>query len=82
MRSNRKRIFGDYGTKVMYTCAGVQVSRHSRMVLESAPYMEKLPRNHWRVLMCLMAMAERCFEEVANSAVMSHVHHAHNAVPF
>jgi hypothetical protein len=27
VRSDRKRIFGDYGTKVMYTCAGVQVSR-------------------------------------------------------
>ncbi len=26
VRSNRKRIFGDYGTKVMYTCAGVQVA--------------------------------------------------------
>ena len=82
VRSNRKRIFGDYGTKVMYTCAGVQVSRRSRMVLESAPYMEKLPRNHWRVLMHLMTMAERCFEEVADSAVLSHFHHAHNAVPF
>jgi hypothetical protein len=82
VRSNRKRILGDYGTKVMYTCAGVQVSRCSRMVLESAPYMEKLPRNHWMVLMRLMTMAERCFGEVADSAVLSHVHHGHNAVPF
>ncbi len=49
MRSDQKRIFGDYGTKVMYTCAGVEVSRRSRMVFESAPFMEKLPRNHWRV---------------------------------
>ncbi len=82
MRSNQKHIFGDYGTKVMYTCAGVQVSRCSRMVFESAPFMEKLPRNHWRVLMGLMTMAEHCFEEVADSAVLSHVHHAHNVVPF
>jgi hypothetical protein len=81
VRSNQKRIFGDYGTKVMYTCAGVQVSRRSRMVLKSAPYMEKLPRKHWMVLMHLMTMAERCFEEVADSAVLS-VHHAKNAVPF
>ena len=66
----------------MYTCAGVQVSRRSHMVLESAPYMEKLPRKHWRVLMRLMTMAERCFEEVADSAVLSHVHHAHNAFLF
>jgi hypothetical protein len=52
------------------------------MVLESAPCMEKLLRNHLRVLMRLMTMAERCFEEVADRAVLSHVHHAHNAVPF
>ncbi len=32
--------------------------------------------------MHLVTMAERCFEEVADSAVLSHVHHAHNAVPF
>ncbi len=32
--------------------------------------------------MRLMMMAEHCFEEVADSAVLSHVHHAHNAVPF
>jgi hypothetical protein len=44
--------------------------------------MEKLPRNHWRVLMRLMTMTECCFEEVADSAVLSHVHHAHNGVPF
>ncbi len=29
VRSDQKRIFGDYGTKVMYTWAGVQVSRRS-----------------------------------------------------
>jgi hypothetical protein len=29
-----------------------------------------------------MTMAEGCFEEVADSAVLSHVHHAKNAVPF
>ncbi len=64
VRSDQKRIFGDYGTKVMYTCAGVQVSRRSRMMFESAPFMKKLPRNHWRVLMRLMTMAEHCFEEM------------------
>jgi hypothetical protein len=37
VRSDRKLIFGDYGTKVMYTCAGVQVSRSSKMVLQAAP---------------------------------------------
>ncbi len=77
VRSDQKRIFGDYGTKVMYTCAGVQVSMRSRMVLEA-----KFPRKHWVVLMRLMTMAERFFEEVADSAILSRVHHAKNAVPF
>jgi hypothetical protein len=26
LRSNGKKIFGDYGKEIMYTCAGVQVS--------------------------------------------------------
>ena len=33
VRSDQKCIFGDYGTKVMYTCAGAKVSRRSCMVL-------------------------------------------------
>jgi hypothetical protein len=82
VRSDRKRIFGNYGTKVMYTCAGVQVSRRSKMVLEAAPYMETLPRLHWRVLMRSMIMAERCFEAIGDSVVLSHIHHAKSAAPF
>ena len=82
VRSDRKRIFGDYGTKVMYTCAGVQVSRRSKMVLEAAPYIEALPRLHWRVLMRSMIMAECCFEAIGDSVVLSHNHHAKSAVPF
>ena len=54
VRSDRKRIFGDYGERVMATCAGVQVSRNSREVLDCAPFMEKLPQHHWRVLTSLM----------------------------
>ena len=54
VRSDRKRIFGDYGERVMATCAGVQVSRNSQGVLNCAPFMEKLPQHHWRVLMSLM----------------------------
>jgi hypothetical protein len=34
VRSDQKRIFGDYGEQVMATCAGVQVSRNRRGVLE------------------------------------------------
>jgi hypothetical protein len=33
------------------------VSRNSREVLDCAPFMEKLPRHHWRVLMNLMQCA-------------------------
>ena len=44
--------------------------------------MKKLPIKQWRVLMYLMRMAACCFEEIADSAVLSHVHHAKNAVPF
>jgi len=73
VRSDRKRIFGDYGTKVMYTCAGVQVSRRSKMVLEAAPYMEALPKLHRRVLMRSMKMAERCFEEIGDGMVQANV---------
>ena len=32
--------------------------------------------------MYLMRMAACCFEEIADSTVLSHVHHAKNAVPF
>jgi hypothetical protein len=53
VRSDCKHIFGDYGEQVMATCAGVQVSRNSWEVLDCAPFMEKLPRHHWRVLMSL-----------------------------
>jgi len=42
-RSDGKRIFGDYGKPVMYTCVGVQVSRNSREVLNCNAVMEKLP---------------------------------------
>ena len=53
-RGDNKRIFGDYGKCVMYTCAGVQVSRNSTEVLNCNSFMEKLPECHWTVLMKLM----------------------------
>ena len=46
VRSDKKRIFGDYGHLVRSTCAGVQVARRSKEVLNNAPYMDKLPRHH------------------------------------
>jgi hypothetical protein len=82
VRSDRKRIFGDYGKRVMATCAGVQVSRNSQGVLDCAPFMENFPQHHWRVLMRLMRCAEYCFEAIADHQVISHVYHAKQVVPF
>ena len=81
-RSDGKRIFGDYGKPVMYTCVGVQVSRNSREVLNCNAVMEKLPECHWHVLMKLMRHAEYCFEAIADNEVISHLYHAKQVVPF
>ena len=81
-RSDGKRIFGDYGKPVMYTCVGVQVSRNSREVLNCNAVMEKLPECHWQVLMKLMRHAEYCFEAIADNEVISHLYHAKQVVPF
>ena len=82
VRSDRKRIFADYGKPVMYTCAGVQVSRNSPRILDHAPFMEKLPRHHWKALMRLMRCAEYCFESIADHQVISHIRHAKATVPY
>jgi hypothetical protein len=74
VRSDRKCIFGDYGERVMATCAGVQVSRNSQGVLDCAPFMENFPQHHWRVLMRLMRCAEYSFEAIADHQVISHVY--------
>ena len=59
----------------MYTCAGVQVSWNSRQILEAAPFMDKLPLCHWRVMMKIMRCAEYAFEAISNHQVISNVHH-------
>jgi hypothetical protein len=82
LRSNGKTIFGDYGKEIMYTCAGVQVSQNSRQVLEAAPFMDKLPLCHWRVMMKMMQCAEYAFEAISDHQVISNVHHAKRLVPF
>ena len=51
VRSDKKRIFGDYGHPVRYTCAVVQVARRSKEVFDNAPYMDKLPKHHLKSLM-------------------------------
>ena len=81
-RSDNKRVFGDYGTHVQYTSAGVQVDRNSREVLPCNAFMKKLPEWHWKIIMKLMRRAERAFESIVDHQVLSHMHHAMKLVPF
>jgi len=82
VRCDKKRIFGDYGVPVRYTCAGVQVARRSKEVLENAPYMDELPRHHLKSLMKIMHRAERSFQVMADHQVISHLKNAKTVVPF
>ena len=81
-RSDKKRIFGDYGQPVMYTCVGVQVSRNSPEVLTCNAFMENLPERHWSALTKLMRHAEHCYESISDTQVISHMFHARQVVPF
>ena len=51
VRSDHKRIFSDYGKRVMYTSAGVQVLRNARGVLDNNAYMDNLSDKHVSVIM-------------------------------
>jgi hypothetical protein len=82
VRGERKRIFTDYGKRIMYTCVGNQVSRNSPQVLDQAPFMDKVKSHHLDALMWMMRCAELCFEQIANHQVISHVCHARSLVPF
>ena len=82
IRGQCKRIFGDYQNPVMYTSVGVQVSRNSSEVLNCNSFLQKLPKRQWTILMKLMRKAEDCFERLADSEVISHIHHAKVVVPF
>jgi hypothetical protein len=73
IRSDHKHIFGDYGRPMMYTSAGVQVSRNSPEVLNCNAFLQNLPAWHWTVLMKLIRNAEDCFERLADSEVISHM---------
>ena len=73
VRSNRKHIFGDNGQPVWCTCTGVQVSRNSQEVLDSAPFLDKLQVNHWKELRWVMCWAENCFKYIGNHDVISHI---------
>ncbi len=82
VRSDRKRVFGDNGKPVQYTCASKQVSRNSRDVFDFVPYMDKLATCHWEALTWIMRRAELCFEELADHQVISHMWNAKKTVPF
>jgi hypothetical protein len=82
LRSSAKHIFGDYGTPLMYTCAGLQVSQNSCEVLDAAPFMKQLSLCNWKVLMKLMQRAEYCFESIADHQVISHIFHTKKVVSF
>ncbi len=65
----------------MYTCVGNQVSRNSPLVLDHAPYQDKLKRHNWEALMWMMRCAELCFEMIVDHQVVSHIRHARMVVP-
>jgi hypothetical protein len=81
-RSDHKCIFSDYGKRVMYTSAGVQVSRNCHGVLNCHAYMEEFSDGHSTILMKLIRHAEYCLETIADHNVLSQLYHAKNLVPF
>ena len=81
VRGDKKRIFGDYGKTGKYTCAGVQVDRRSKQVLDNAPYMEKLPQHHRKCLVKIMHHAEESFTLIGDHQVISHIGHTKTVVP-
>ncbi len=82
VRSDKKRIFGDYGVPVRYTCAGIQVDRRSKEVLGYAAYIDKLLRHHLKSLMKIMCCAECSFQVMADHQVISHLKNPKAIVPF
>ena len=81
-RSNNKRVFTDFEKPPRYVCVGPQVSRNSPKVHDHPSFMDKLPRHHWESLLWLMRRAEESFKTIADHQVISHIHHAKDAVPF
>ena len=81
-RSNKKRVFTDFGKTPKYACVGPQVSRNSLKVHNHLSFMDKLPMHHWESLLWLMRRAEEAFKTIADHQVISHIHFAKNAVPF
>jgi hypothetical protein len=51
-------------------------------VLNYPAFMKKLPLHHWQALLWLMQRAEEAYKDMTDHQVISHIHHAKNAVPF
>ena len=81
-RSNKKRVFTDFGKPIRYACVGPQASRNSQTIHDHPSFMDELPTCHWESLLWLMRRAEESFKTIADHKVISHLHHAKNAVPF
>ena len=58
------------------------MSRNGSEVLNCNSFMQNLPKRQWATLMKLMQKTEDCFEHLADSEVISHIHHAKDVVPF
>ena len=58
VRCDCKHIFGKYGTKVMYTCAGVEESRWSHKVPKAAPYIKKIAKKALKSINAFEEMGE------------------------
>jgi hypothetical protein len=79
--SDQKRVFTDYGKPVTYACVGPQPSRNSKnTVQDNPPFMDSLPKRHWRSLLWLMKRVEMSFRALADHAVISHIYHAKKLV--
>ena len=81
-RGDHKRVFTDYGKSVKYTCVGPQPSRNSKIVRSYPPFMQYLPECHWETLLWMMKRAEHSFRTIADSRVISYLHHAKKLVPY
>jgi hypothetical protein len=81
-RSEKKRVFTDLGKTPRYACVGPQVSRNCQEVLDYPAFMKYLPLHHWRASLWLMRQAEEAYKDMTDHQVISHIHHAKNAVPF
>jgi len=81
-RSDKKRVFTDYGKEVTYACVGPQPSRNSKTVHDHPAFMDTLPNHHWRSLVWVMKQAKMSFRAMADHSVISNLFHAKKLVPF